>query len=481
MTTDRWLRGGDDDAAIVDGNHRYTYAMLREQCDAVAANFMAAGLQPQDRVVLVARDGVDACVVALACLRAGFVLVPANPGYGADELHHVIDDSDARLVVAATPMEQLRVPCMTLVDAVTNHGQASIMTPHADDMAMIIYTSGTTGRSKGCVHTHATLGAGVAALRSAWQMRPSDVLLHTLPLFHVHGLCVALLQALSSGATVQLMDGFSVGAVLAGAKAGATVWMAVPTMIVRIIDHLDGHPADRITLSSLRLVTCGSAALSATDLVRFEALTGQRILERYGMSETMITLSNSLVADQRMPGAVGQPIGDVRIRLVDDELWVSGNSLMTGYWRRPDADALTFVADDDGRWLRTGDVASVDDNGMVRIVGRRSLDVLKVGGYKLSTREIEDALASHSAIAEVAVVGLPDREWGQRVCAVIVVAAGAEVPTLDELRQHVRLHESKRPRQLRVVEALPRNAMGKVQKQLLISRFGDDDEPSTTR
>jgi malonyl-CoA/methylmalonyl-CoA synthetase len=475
--------------ALDDGQRAISYATLHDQAAAVLAAMLARGVSPGGRVVVIARGGIDACVAMVACLRGGVVLVPANPGYGIDELQHIVTDSDPTLIVIAAALPEAvvaalhatNVPVVAIAELVARSGwsraPAIVGEIDAQADAMIIYTSGTTGRSKGCVHTHHSLGAGLSSLRAAWSMSSSDVLLHTLPLFHVHGLCVALLQALSAGATVRLVESFSPAAVLAGARAGATVWMAVPTMVVRMIDHLADHEHDRGALASLRLVTCGSAALSAAELMRFEQLTGQRILERYGMSESLITLSNSLAV--RTPGAVGTAIGDTQIRVVDDELWVAGSSIMRGYWRRSDADDATFVVADGHRWLRTGDIATVDD-GVVRIVGRRSLDVLKVGGYKLSTREIEDALSSHPAIAEVAVIGLSDREWGQRVCAVIVVRPGMMAPTLSSLQEHMQVHESKRPRQLEIVDTLPRNAMGKVQKQLLVRRLEGVGGATTT-
>jgi acyl-CoA synthetase (AMP-forming)/AMP-acid ligase II len=489
-----WLLADADPhrVALIENDRVLDYQTLGLESDVVANELTRLGVQPGQRVLVVCSTGMMACVAVVACVRAGFVLVPCNPGYQAAEMQHVYVDSGAAIVLCDAADEDHVRACVgpagakvvTLaalsLAAHESHAPATPMPTdvHDDDVAMIIYTSGTTGRSKGCVHTQRSVRAGLVALRDAWSMCADDVLLHTLPLFHVHGLCVGLLQALFVGAAVHLADRFSPSWVMQASKHPqhpATMWMAVPTMIVRMIDFVADREWEVAPLGGLRLVTCGSAPLAASEMQRFRALTGQVILERYGMSETMITLSNPLEpVEQRVAGSVGMPIGDVRMRVVDGELWISSSSLMRGYWNRADADEDTFVQEDGARWLRTGDAVDVDATGRVTVLGRRSLDVLKVGGYKISTREIEDAIATHPAVLQVAVIGLPDREWGQQVCAVVVLRA---TPTdhaslsLEDLQQHVQLHASKKPRRLAVVEALPRNAMGKVQKSLLVARL----------
>jgi acyl-CoA synthetase (AMP-forming)/AMP-acid ligase II len=300
-----------------------------------------------------------------------------------------------------------------------------------------------------------------------WAVTADDVVINALPLFHVHGLGVCLLGALARGATTRLVPRFTPAAVVAAARGGATVFMSVPTMVHRIIAAMDDDAAT--ALGSLRLVTCGSAALSAEHLRAFAARTGVTILERYGMTETLITLSNPLEGERR-PGAVGWPVPGTEIRVVDDELQVRSIGTMKGYWNRPDADAESFVeGGEEGRWFKTGDVVTRDDDGCVRIVGRASQDILKVGGYKLSTREIEEQLETHPAVREVAVVGLADVEWGERVCAVVALHPGATL-TLAEAQAHVQLAEVKRPRELVLVDALPRTALGKVMKSALKPR-----------
>jgi acyl-CoA synthetase (AMP-forming)/AMP-acid ligase II len=272
---------------------------------------------------------------------------------------------------------------------------------------------------------------------------------------------------LLQGATTQLLERFSPQGVVDAIAQGGTVFMGVPTMYRRLIEHLTRHKDAAAVLSRARLFCSGSAALPADDLLEFERLTGHRVVERYGMSETLITLSNPLVG-HRKEGSVGVPIPGVSARVIDQELQVKGPGVMQGYWRNESATAAAF----DGEWLRTGDLVAQDDDGYFRLIGRLSTDILKVGGYKISTREIEDQLARFHGLVEVAVVGIPDREWGQKVVACVVVEPGLrECPTLlQELREHVQLHESKRPRALLLLEALPRNAMGKVQKVVLAER-----------
>jgi acyl-CoA synthetase (AMP-forming)/AMP-acid ligase II len=317
--------------------------------------------------------------------------------------------------------------------------------------------------------TFANVSAAVSSLSSLWRIDERDEIVHALPLFHVHGLCVALHSALLRGARTRLLPKFSPEGVVAAIAAGGTVFMGVPTMYRRLLRHLEEHPGDGEVLSRARLFCAGSAPLPADDLEDFERRTGHRIVERYGMSETLITLSNPLDGE-RKAGAVGLPIPGVDIRVVDDELQVRGPGVMRGYWDAPEATAAAF----DGPWLKTGDLVRVDEEGYVTIVGRSSTDLLKVGGYKISTREIEEHIARVPGVREVAVVGVPDRDWGQRVVACVVLddplADKPRAALLEQLQAAVHLHEAKKPRGLVVLDSLPRNAMGKVQKKLLAER-----------
>lgn len=471
-------------ALVDDSGYFYSARDLGQVASAIGRLLRNAGVQKGDRVALVARGGRDTVLNLLGIFAAGAVAVPVNPGYQHSELDHVLRDSGARLVIEtveqtpsaalATVTAALKLPWRSALAVVAEAGRDDVpglSAPAADDDAVIIYTSGTTGRSKGCVHTHGGLFRGLQALMQLWGVGAGDVVVNALPLFHVHGLCVALLGPLWAGAGVRLVERFSPTAMLdaiapPSGDVGGTVAMTVPTMVFRLLEHFAAHPDDVARCARLRLLTCGSAALSPAQLEAFREATGLTILERYGMSETLITLSNPLHGE-RVAGAVGRPVPGTSIRVVDDELQVRTPGMMRGYHNRTDADAEVFVVDEAGeRWFRTGDAVTVDDDGVVRIVGRLSQDIMKVGGYKLSTREIEEAIASHPAVAEVTVVGLPDEQWGERVCAVVVVRAGPTL-TLAALQQHVALAETKKPRALVVVDELPRNALGKVQKHLV--------------
>ncbi len=458
-------------AALIDDERSLSFDDLGQRSALVAAKLMRAGLDKGERVALVVRSSIDAVVVLVACMRRGLVVVPINPGYQEQELAHVLDDSGAALVIEddgpslalrAVLGDRRHLTTALLCSGADAQSDDVDVDVDDDDLALLIYTSGTTGRSKGCAHSAGGLARGLGALMELWGVDDDDVIVHALPLFHVHGLCVALIGALLRGATTRLVRHFSPGHIVDAISAGGTVFMSVPTMVHRLLTHLDAHPDDGAVLGRLRLLTCGSAALSAQHLVAFREKTGVTILERYGMSETLITLSNPLHGE-RKPGSVGAAVPGTSLRVIDDELRVKTPGIMRGYWQREDADREAF--DDEG-WFKTGDVVAVDDGGAVRIVGRSSQDILKVGGYKIATREIEEQLEAHPAVLEVAVVGEPDVEWGQRVVAVVVLRAGFSL-SLPEVQAQVRLHESKKPRRLVVVDGLPRTALGKVQKSLV--------------
>ena len=298
-----------------------------------------------------------------------------------------------------------------------------------------------------------------------------------LPLFHVHGLGIGVYGARIHGLCIDLLPRFEAARVVESLRGGASIFMGVPTMYAMLLEHLDEHPGDADALRGARLFTSGSAALPAHDFERFERLTGHRILERYGMTETLLTLSNPLDGERR-PGSVGSPVPGCEVRVVSEsgkdcpagvagELWVRWPGLMSGYWNNPTATADAFC---DG-WFRTGDVVSRDADGYVRIVGRSSVDIIKSGGFKISAREIEEVVAQHPNIEEVAIVGLPDPKWGERIVVVVVVRApvGA-AKLLEELSAHVaaRLADYKKPRAVLIVDELPRNALGKLQKHRII-------------
>jgi malonyl-CoA/methylmalonyl-CoA synthetase len=349
--------------------------------------------------------------------------------------------------------------------------------------AMIIYTSGTTGRPKGAVSTHQNIGAQVSSLIEAWRWTPADHLLLTLPLHHVHGIINGLCSALAVRATCEILPAFDAERVWARLASGdVTVFTAVPTIYNRLIASWEAAPNDvqrarTEGVARLRLMMSGSAALPVRTLERWRAITGHTLLERYGMTEIGMALSNPL-AGERRPGCVGEALPGVEIRLVDEqgreveegspgELEVRGANVCLEYWQRPDETRAAFRDD----WFRTGDMA-IREQGSYRLLGRTNVDIIKTGGFKVSALEIEEVLRTHPAIAECAVVGVSDEDWGERVSAAVELRDGASL-SLDELQQWAKLQLApyKVPRALQSVPALPRNAMGKVMKPEVAGLF----------
>ena len=477
-----------------------TWSQLRDASLRYASALRDAGVRVGDRVATFAGSSLDLIVALLGHYRVGAVHVPINTRYRGEELTHVLEDSGAVLVVTdAAGFEILReLPASKActLAGIDDAAGASLDLrravlgerapfegdlPSEDALALMIYTSGTTGKSKGvCLDFRAVVG-GIDALTSLWRWSEEDRQHLALPLFHVHGLAIGVHGALLHGVTTRLADRFDPAAVVEdfGPDFGATVFMGVPTMHGRLLRFLEEDPARADTLRRGRLFTSGSAALPARDFARFEALTGHRILERYGMSETLLSLSNPYDGERR-PGSVGVPVPGYAARVVDDggvdvergqigELWVRGPGLLREYWGRPEATAQAF----EGEWFKTGDVVRQSEDGYLSIVGRRSVDIIKSGGFKISAREIEEALLEDEAVEEVAVLGIQDEEWGEKIVAALVV--NEHDPGLDESGWVERargclagrIADYKRPRSVRVVDAIPRNALGKVQKHRL--------------
>jgi len=343
---------------------------------------------------------------------------------------------------------------------------------------MILYTSGTTSRPKGVVTTHFNIAAQIESLVEAWEWSPDDRILLCLPLHHVHGIINVVGCALWSGATCEMLPRFDAAAVwdrIAG--GGLTLFMAVPTVYSKLIAAWEAaSPARRAELSQacakLRLMVSGSAALPVSTLERWKEISGHTLLERYGMTEIGMALSNPLHG-RRVPGSVGTPLPGVDLRLEEaGGIEVRGPAVFAEYWNKPDATREAFR---DG-WFMTGDTAVVE-NGVYRILGRTNIDILKTGGHKVSALEIEEVLRGHSAIAECSIVGVPDAEWGERVAAAVVLKDGHALD-LQSLRSWARdlLAVHKLPSRLLVLEALPRNAMGKVMKPALVPLFTTEDQ-----
>jgi acyl-CoA synthetase (AMP-forming)/AMP-acid ligase II len=491
--------GGDRQALLFEGRS-LTYASLDRSSRAYASGLAAHGISAGDRVAVYAETCPEVVIALLGHYRRGASHVPVNSRYRGEELAHILADSGASAVLVEAGGERERVldtlggPRIRRIllgpgpagDASDLRFDSLLETgggprperPSDEDTALLLYTSGTTGKSKRVLLSFRAVVDNILAVTGLWRFEPGDRQALALPLFHVHGLCLGIHGALLHGQTAVLLQRFEPArAVRAFAEEGATVFQGVPTMYTQLLEHMAAEPRAADALRRGRLFTAGSAALSADDFSAFEELTGHRILERYGMSETLFTLSNPY--EDRRPGTVGLPVPGCEARIAGDggedalpgemgELLVRSNGMMSGYRGRPDETAESFT---DG-WFRTGDVARRDAGGYVSLVGRKSLDVIKSGGFKISAREIEDVLRRHPGVRDVAVLGIPDRVYGQTILAAVVWEGPApgEAGALDELSAFCRRHlaDYKRPRAVRILAELPRNALGKVQKHRIL-------------
>ncbi len=464
------LTNGSEKEALRFGDHALTYADL-----AATAGTLALDL-PRGRVAVWAMPTLYTSVAVVAALLAGVPAVPINPKIGERELAHIVTDSEPALILAE-PGAELPAGLSHLPRRDIPLTGAPVPPPDEPDPeapALIVYTSGTTGPPKGAVLPRRAIAATLDALEDAWAWTADDVLVHGLPLFHVHGLILGILGPLRRGGSVRHLGRFSTDGVAHELNTGATMMFGVPTMYHRIAREVAGDQQLAKALRSARLLVSGSAALPVHDHQRITAATGQQVVERYGMTETLMNTSVR-VDGERKPGTVGVPVGGVDLRLVEEngatvgepgvigEIQVRGPNLFTEYLNRPDATAAAF---DDG-WFRTGDMATRDGDGYVKIVGRKATDLIKSGGYKIGAGEIENALMEHPGVAEVAVTGEPDDDLGERIVAWVV--PDGEPPAERELADHVSrlLAPHKRPRVVRYLEALPRNDMGKVLKRSL--------------
>ena len=431
-----------------------------------AATSVAERVGGAHRVAVLATPTAPTVLAITGCLIAGVPVVPVPADVGAAERRHMLTDSGAQAWLGPVPDEPEGLPHIPVrLHARSWHRYPE---PSPDATAMVIYTSGTTGLPKGVQLSRRAIAADLDALAQAWQWTADDVLVHGLPLFHVHGLVLGLLGSLRIGNRF-VHTGKPTPASYGSARG--TLSFGVPTVWSRVVADDSAASA----LRSARLLVSGSAPLPVPVFDRLAQLTGHQPVERYGATESLITLS-TLADGERRAGWVGVPLAGVQTRLVDDgggdvphdgetvgKLHVRGPMLFDGYLNRPDATAEAFDADG---YYRTGDVAVVDGDGMHRIVGRESVDLIKSGGYRIGAGEIETALLGHPGVAEAAVVGLPDEDLGQRIVAFVV---GSAEP--DDLIQYVaqQLSVHKRPREVRIVDSLPRNAMGKVLKKQLLS------------
>jgi malonyl-CoA/methylmalonyl-CoA synthetase len=479
-----------DRLAVVDEGGEFTYERLLEDSAAVARALLGSDDDLGERpVAFLCQPGYHYVTTQWGIWRAGGTAVPLAVSHPEVELDDAIDRCGAGTAVADAALRGRLEGIaanrgLRLEDAARlagGPGEGGLPAVDPGRRAMVFYTSGTTGRPKGAFWTHRALAAQFEALSQAWGWSAEDRILSVLPLHHVHGVINVVSTSLWNTACCEFLPRFDAEATWERLCSGElTVFMAVPTIYVRLIGSFDAAPAGRREAMSaaagkLRLMVSGSAALPVEVLERWREITGHTLLERYGMTEIGMALSNPLDG-KRVPGAVGQPLPGVRVRLVDEsgtevddgspgELEVRGPGLFSGYWENEQATREAFR---DG-WFRTGDVAVLDD-GSYRILGRQSVDIIKTGGYKVSALEIEDVLLGNADVEECAVVGTADPEWGERVTAVIVPREGAE-PSAEGLRGWAgeRLAPYKVPSRVHFVERLPRNALGKVVKPELRS------------
>lgn len=474
--------------AVVDDHTERSFAELWD--GALRSRAALLGDQPSldgQVVALFVSPGVVWLEAFLGILLAGGIALPLSPLYPALELAWFGEDARATTVIISDDLrERAALLCegrrALRAESLREHAFVDEVSPRAaDDVALLLYTSGTTGKPKGAMITHANVAVQAELLGEAWKWEAADLLLHALPLHHLHGLGISLMTSFLSGGATRMLSKFDARRVWDefASEKPPTTWMAVPTMYQKLFeafDAADENTRERWSAGArrLRLATSGSAALPVTLAERWRSITGSVPLERFGMTEIGVGASNPIDPAGRRPGSVGLPLRTVESRIVDEsgrdletgpgELWIRGPSVFKGYLGREQATREAFA---EGGWFRTGDVAERSADGYVRLLGRTSVDILKSGGYKLSALEIEEALRENPAVAEVAVVGLPDETWGERVVAVVVAAPGrAHECETDAMRAWAkeRMAPYKVPREVRVVESLPRNALGKVMK-----------------
>jgi malonyl-CoA/methylmalonyl-CoA synthetase len=477
--------GAPDALAIEAPERRYSYSDLLAETGRCATALTGLGVAPGDRVVVQIEKSAAGVILYLACVRVGAVLVPLNTAYTMAELAYFIADAWPALIVC-DPARREAVATIaggTRIETLDGAGEGSmakrteasaagfeIVGRGAEDLAAICYTSGTTGRSKGAMLSHLALASNAETLAELWRFTADDVLIHALPIFHVHGLFVAVNVTLMAGASMILQPRFDAEAVLE-AMPRATAMMGVPTFYTRLLAS-DG--LTREVAGPMRLFISGSAPLLAGTHYQWAQRTGHAILERYGMTETGMNASNPYDG-ARLAGTVGRALPGVELRIASETgggavgegeigvVEVRGPNLFAGYWRDPDKTRAAFT--DDG-WFRTGDLGYFDADGYLRLVGRGS-DLIITGGLNVYPAEVEDAIDATPGVIESAVVGLPHADFGEAVTAVVVASdpAPSEQAILSALEQ--RLAGFKRPRRILFVPALPRNAMGKVIKASL--------------
>ena len=473
-----WLAAPSDKLALRVGDRTLTQHQLSHAIAHHVAVLAGRGIERGARVGVWSQPALETMVALVAHAAAGYVSVPIDPKLGDAELGHVLRDARPRICVAAdaAPVGARAETIATVVDTTPT---ASIEDAGVrGEPALVLYTSGTTGAPKGALITDGNIASNLDMLARAWAWTADDTVVHALPLFHVHGLVLGLFGALRRGGALRWVPRFTPEALCDALRdesaRGSAMLFAVPTMYHRLCEAADAAPALAEALRGARVLVSGSAPLSTREHAHVERLTGQRVIERYGLTETLINCSTRVDGDRRA-GSVGPALDGVELRLVDDarqpvdgmtepgEIAVRGPHVFAGYLNRDDA--TRAVLDDEG-WFYTGDIATRSPDGFLTIGGRRSTDIIKCGGYKVGAGEVEAALREHPAVAEAAVVGRPDPDLGERIVAYVVTRSAVEPASLAD---HVAsmLSPHKRPRDVVFLDELPRNAMGKVQKTKL--------------
>jgi malonyl-CoA/methylmalonyl-CoA synthetase len=494
LLRDHFPTNGNADCLLLEDGGRISFDDIDQRSGRLAGLLQSLGVDRGDRVLVQVDKSPEAVILYLACLRAGAVFVPLNTAYTPREVEYFLGDAEPVLVVCRPEMAEAvnglqRMDSSTRVETLGSQGDGSLMKRYADApesdrmlecdedaLAAILYTSGTTGRSKGAMLSHGNLAANALVLHKHWGFDQDDVLIHALPIFHVHGLFVAVHCSLLNGTPMYFLPRFDAAAVL-DLMPRATLLMGVPTFYVRLLEQ---ERLDQAQTANMRLFIAGSAPLLPETFRAFESRTGHRILERYGMTETGMITSNPLEGE-RVPGTVGYFLPGVSGRVADAEgvevprgdtgvLEVRGPNVFKGYWRMPEKTAEEFRAD--GHFI-TGDIASMEEDGRISIVGR-ARDLIISGGYNIYPREIELLIDALPGVRESAIVGAPHHDFGEGVVAV-VTTDGSQTVDEETITQGLtdQLAAFKRPRRVYFVDELPRNTMGKVQKNRLREQYVD--------